>query len=161
MAQERRRERASRNGPAARWPGGTVGDSGSTVMPALNFQKRFAHLVESGQKCQTIRAPRIDGKPNACIGDTLYLYTGMRTKGCRKLGKAICAKTSQVVITHDWRILVNGILVKDGDGFARADGFSDMTEMFDWFHKTHGLPFEGSLIEWSVFETQPDGSKSG
>ena len=27
-------------------------------MPAINFQARFANAVESGQKRQTIRAPR-------------------------------------------------------------------------------------------------------
>ena len=31
-------------------------------MPALNFQARFAPLVESGQKRQTIRAYRKDGR---------------------------------------------------------------------------------------------------
>ncbi len=119
-------------------------------MPALNFQKRFAADVESGRKCQTIRAPRKDGRPTARPGDTLYLYTGMRTKGCRKLGEAVCTKTSQVVITDDWRILVNGSRVEDDDAFARADGFDDAANLYDWFRDTHSLPFEGSLIEWGA-----------
>ena len=119
-------------------------------MPALNFQKRFASIVEGGQKLQTIRAARIDGKPNATVGCRLYLYMGMRTKSCRKLGEAICTKTSQVVITDDWRILVNGSRVKDEDAFARADGFDDFANLLDWFTETHELPFEGSLIEWKM-----------
>ncbi len=52
----------------------------------IGFKKQFAHLVESGEKTQTVRSfpkrvPR--------IGETAYLYTGLRTKGCRKLGEAI------------------------------------------------------------------------
>ncbi len=119
-------------------------------MPALSFQKRFAPLVESGRKRQTIRAPRRDGRPNACVGDTLYLYMGMRTKGCRKLGEAVCTKTSQIVITDDWRILVNGSRVKNDDAFARADGFNHVGDLLDWFADNHELPFEGSLIEWTA-----------
>ena len=41
-------------------------------MPAINFQKRFAKAVESGRKCQTIRAPRIDGRPHAVIGSIVH-----------------------------------------------------------------------------------------
>ena len=36
-------------------------------MPALNFQKRFADDVESGRKCQTIRAPRKDGRDPCAV----------------------------------------------------------------------------------------------
>ncbi len=53
-------------------------------MPSLNFQARFAPLVESGEKRQTIRAYRKDGR-DPKRGDKLYLFTGMRTKACRPL----------------------------------------------------------------------------
>ena len=39
-------------------------------MPAYNFQKQFAPLVESGQKCQTIRKTNKAAK----VGDTAYLH---------------------------------------------------------------------------------------
>lgn len=58
-------------------------------MPALNYQKRFAPLVESGKKKHTIRACRKDGR-DPRPGEVLYQYTGMRTKGCRKLREDIC-----------------------------------------------------------------------
>lgn len=48
-------------------------------MPALNFKAQFAPLVESGAKRRTIRAFRKD-KRDPKQGDTLYLYTGLRTK---------------------------------------------------------------------------------
>ena len=121
-------------------------------MPALNFQKRFATAVENGQKCQTIRARRVDGKPSATIGCTLYLSTGMRTKGCRKLGEAVCLQTAQVFVTEEGNIIVGGSLLRDGaeDDFARADGFTCSCDLVDWIENTHGLPFEGSLIEWGA-----------
>ena len=120
-------------------------------MPALNFQKRFAPKVESGEKRQTIRATRKDGKPHAVPGQRLYLYVGQRTAYCRKLGEGICTRTAQVFITESHAIHVGGQLLRtmaEEDAFARADGFADATAMLAWFEKTHGLPFEGSLIEW-------------
>jgi hypothetical protein len=44
-------------------------------MPALDFQARFAPLVESGEKRQTIRKRR---KRPIGVGQTLYLWTGQR-----------------------------------------------------------------------------------
>ena len=60
-------------------------------MPALNFKKEFADKVASGEKRQTIRALRKDGK-NPRPGQKLYLYTGMRTKYCRKCGDPLTTK---------------------------------------------------------------------
>ena len=64
-------------------------------MPALNFQEQFAAAVESGEKRQTIRSER---KRPIKVGDTLYLYTGMRTKRCRKLGSAGCVGIEEIRI---------------------------------------------------------------
>lgn len=118
-------------------------------MPALNFQARFAPLVESGEKRQTIRAMRKDGR-DPKPGDTLYLYTGMRTKACWKFGEARCKSVERI------QIRVANIAVGDRpgstgsqcDAVAVADGFADFGEMLAWFEKTHGLPFEGLLIRW-------------
>ncbi len=131
-------------------------------MPGLNFRKRFAGVVESGEKRQTIRATRSDGKPHAVVGDRLYLYTGMRTKGCRNLGEAICSRTSQVAINEEHAIIVDGTLLRNAgeeDAFARRDGFATAEEMINWFRQVHGLPFEGSLIAWSVLDAQQGDSK--
>lgn len=120
-------------------------------MPALNFQKQFASAVERGEKCQAIRAPRRDGRPTATIGSTVYLYTGMRTKGCRKLGEGTVTRTEQFVINEDRLIIVGGEPIRSGreeDKFARADGFENAYQMCEWFRETHDLPFHGTLIEW-------------
>ncbi len=88
-----------------------------------------------------------DPKP----GQTLYLYTGMRTKACRKLGEVRCEHVDRIKLTRmrDIAIFGDG---RDEDetvqDIAEKDGFPDHIAMFAWFEKTHGLPFEGLLIRW-------------
>ena len=106
-------------------------------MPALNFQKQFAAIVESGQKRQTIRAYRKGGR-DPKPGDTLYLYTGMRTKQCRKLGEVRCQSAWPIRI-YKPRNRRNQIALQV---LALA------VEMLGWFERVHGLPFEGLVIRW-------------
>jgi len=122
-------------------------------MPALSFKAQFAPLVESGQKRQTIRAWR---KRPIKVGQRLYLYAGMRTKACRKLGESECteaipieiqgyswdARLGQVVLWHEfllWQYEVRQIAV--------ADGFETVEEFFKFF-SPDGEKFEGQLIKW-------------
>lgn len=114
-------------------------------MPLLNYQKRFAALVESGVKRQTIRAKR---KHPAKPGQTLYHYTGLRTKACRKLREDVCTEVQDLILFRN-ALALDNILYDGGfDKFARNDGFKNWDEMRDWFEKTHGFPFEGDLIKW-------------
>lgn len=115
-------------------------------MVAYNFQRRFADDVATGRKRQTIRAPRKDNR-HAKPGDRLQLYTGMRTKACRKLDEGICKISTYCAIREDGITLGNHPRV-DIDEFAVADGFEDFESMKTWFRKTHGLPFIGQLIVW-------------
>ena len=116
-------------------------------MPALNFKTRFAEAVEWGAKVETIRARR---KRPIKVGDRLYLYTGQRTKSCRKLGEGRCHTIKSVCIWPD-SIVIEGVKIPWGwhaDCFARRDGFEDWPEMRDWFVGERGLPFRGVLIKW-------------
>ena len=117
-------------------------------MPAINFQKQFAEVVENGSKRQTIRAIR---KNPIKKGDTLYLYTGMRTKSCKKLWTVICQGTNKFTIDvtgRNWKIDGTIILSDRKDKIAKDDGFDNWIRMIKWFRKTHGLPFEGNIIYW-------------
>ena len=116
-------------------------------MPSLNFQARFAPMVESGQKRCTIRAKR---KHPIKVGDTLFLYTGMRWKTCRKLREVVCSKVTPVVI--------DGVIVfldgrelsgKEVATLARNNGFQLLQEFWAFFHGKNGY-LEGDLIEWEV-----------
>lgn len=115
-------------------------------MPALNFQKRFAGRVEDGSKRQTIRAMR---KHPIRQGDRLYLYTGMRTRSCRKLGGATAILVRDILITQT-AVKLDGdtLAARRVAELARADGFESVSEFKDFFRTQHGLPFRGQLIQW-------------
>lgn len=122
-------------------------------MVAYNFKKQFADDVEHGRKRQTIRA----GEPRCKVGDALQLYTGQRTKACRKLRDAVCAEVRSIsVIDNDhmyggYQISLNRHLLEtpeDGRSLARADGFENAVEMCCWLEETHGLPFNGHVVNW-------------
>ena len=134
-------------------------------MPLLGFDSRFSEAIENGSaatlkrpqphpevrpKRQTIRARRADGhdpKP----GDTLYLYTGLRTKSVRKLGEVRCRTVERLRIGRDGRRVDRAGCRLDRaklSRLARADGFEDADEFIAFFESRHGLPFDGYLIRW-------------
>ena len=135
-------------------------------MPALNFQQQFAPLVESGEKRQTIRAYRKDGR-DPKVGDRLFLYTGMRTKQCRKLGEATAVAVVPILmeVNRLYRIGPRGGRIRIPDykfrSIAWRDGFSDSVSMTRWFDETHALPFEGLLIRWGDIERPEPQSTEG
>jgi hypothetical protein len=118
-------------------------------MVAFNFSPQFVEDVESGRKTQTIRQTS-----RAKAGDTIQLYTGQRTKGCRKLGDAVCIDSMYIGMT------ACGITLGDADrypgtndDFARADGFRDYAAMWGWFserYETHS--FTGYITRWHLTE---------
>jgi len=117
-------------------------------MPALNFKKEFAEMVKSGEKRQTIRKFRKDGRdPKA--GQTLYLYTGQRTIKCKKLGEAICTETTDIIIDYG-KIYLNNFPTTELESLklAIADGFHTYKEFQDFFNKHYWFPFYGLLIRW-------------
>jgi hypothetical protein len=118
------------------------------MMPALNFQKRFIDLLQDRKKRQTIRARREDGR-NPKPGDTLFLYVGQRTKGCRKLGEVHCVSVEEITI-YETGIVLQGRWLKAQEEreFVIADGFQNETDFYDFFLSKHELPFWGLLIKW-------------
>lgn len=117
-------------------------------MVAYNFQGRFADAVQRGEKRQTIRAngKRRHAKP----GDKLQLYTGMRTKACRKLRDVVCHDACPILIDRDRIVTFQPQEFLDPEQVARLDGFASWADMRAWFEQTHGLPFHGAMIRWLV-----------
>ncbi|HYE32892.1 MAG TPA: hypothetical protein VEH27_15805 [Methylomirabilota bacterium] len=107
----------------------------------LNFRPRFAELIQNGRKRQTIRAIRKDGKVPK-VGETLYLWTGCRTKQARKLAEHKCLAVDKVEIHAD-KFVFSGHATSNAtllDDAAKLDGFKDWAELRDWFEEVHGLP---------------------
>ena len=128
-------------------------------MPAYNFQARFAASVSDGTKPHTIR------ERAAKVGSTAYLFTGMRTKACKRLGQGtITACTPIEVGNHNGspkcKLKGRFITSKAFETLALADGFASTREMLNWFTSTYGHPsnqnvewqpyFTGHLIEWRL-----------
>lgn len=115
-------------------------------MSALSFKGRFVELILNNEKNQTIRAFR---KYPIKKGETLFLYTGMRTKFCKKLKEVKCIDVCNVTITTTGvRINNRRVLKRNLESFAIADGFKSWEEMKKWWSLTHDLPFTGQLIKW-------------
>jgi hypothetical protein len=116
-------------------------------MVAFNFQAQFVPEIESGRKTQTIRQ-----KARAGEGDLLQLYTGQRTKACRKIADAICIDSMYIGMT------ARGITLGDKsrhpsniDDFARADGFADYAAMWKWFSERYKTQsFTGYITRWQL-----------
>lgn len=121
-------------------------------MVAYNFQREFASKVESLEKRQTVR-PR-GRRRHARPGDALQLYTGQRTRSCRKLLEAVCKAAADVIIDRDGNALplihIAGqkLDALEAYAFARADGFTSAEAMTQWFEQQHGLPVDGVCIQW-------------
>lgn len=116
-------------------------------MVAINFSAEFADAVAAGRKTQTIRQ-----KARAKPGDALQLYTGQRTKDCRKLGEGVCIDCTYIGLTK------RGITLGDAskfpgniDDFARSDGFKNYAAMWDWFSRRYETnSFTGNVIRWKL-----------
>lgn len=116
-------------------------------MVAINFSDQFAEPVERGEKRQTIRRGK-KCKP----GDPLQLYTGQRTKACRKLKDAVCKDVTYVGLTASG-VTLGDIrrFPRDIDEFARLDGFADYAAMWKWFSERYGTnSFTGYVIRWDI-----------
>ena len=117
-------------------------------MVAFNFKEKFADDVESGRKFSTIRSSK-----RCNHGDAVQLYTGQRTKNCRKLRDDICLGVAQIKITEHmpWAISkCTGNIVTNyrGRPLYEIEGFANPMEMADFFRDHYGLPFVGYIHQW-------------
>lgn len=114
-------------------------------MVAFNFTVNVER-VEDGSKLSTIRKEQ-----RAKVGDKLQLYTGQRTKACRKLRDAVCVGTAKIEITEEmpWFLsFVNGDVNPSRKPLHEQEGFANAAEFVDFFRQTYGLPFVGWLHCW-------------
>ena len=123
-------------------------------MPALSFKKEFAKMIEQGEKTQTLRLPR---KIPIKFKDKLYLYTGQRTKQCRKLGEGIVNEMPFTIGMHlnlePPKIGCSAFDVHRIENLSQRDGFKNDYEMFSWFQKQYGKkPMTFNVIRWEVIK---------
>ena len=140
-------------------------------MVAYSFNRRFVDHVAAGlepgpwcpgMKRHTLRAPRLGRQGHARPEQPVHLYTGMRTRQCRLIGRAVARVQIPVLLHWDGEQL--GLMRREGamprshvadlapivvkimitpigrrlhrdemDEFARTDGFADAAEMAAFF----------------------------
>jgi hypothetical protein len=126
------------------------------LMVAYSFKATFRAPIITGTKRQTIRADR---KRHARPGEQLQLYTGMRTRHCRIIGRAECKRVEPVRIgvADNWLEVGGQPRLTDFyflDAFARDDGFAGgWGHMMEFWRREHpNAPvFSGVLIQWAGF----------
>lgn len=108
----------------------------------LGFKKQFARPIKAGTKIHTIRQPR---KIMPKVGETLYMYTGLRNPLCKLISK-------KHKLTHKQQIKIGIRLVGGGFGYgininvdgrelnlfemaalAFNDGFKDLDAFCDYW----------------------------
>lgn len=106
---------------------------------ALSFtgepsQGPFDAQILEGKKTQTIRHPRIDGRPHVKVGSTTKLYWKMRRmkEGGYLIGYAEITDYEELCLLDMWFDEEN----------AKADGFKDLDEFYDWFWDRKKTGFE-------------------
>lgn len=118
----------------------------------FNFQKQFAPRVESGEKPQTIRQNRKDGR-RPVPGDTVKLYTGLRSSRTRLLRTEIVTECMSVRMDMNAGVIVvdgRELEVFEATRFAQADGFSCKISMLQWFRDQYKtFDFEGFCVRWT------------
>jgi hypothetical protein len=125
------------------------------------FKPQFAGLVERGEKLQTVR---LTPKRMPKAGDKISLRCWTGKPYCSKqrvLREATITRVDTFSIDTFPTMRINDIRLKYRsacDEFARADGFADYPALLEWFHATHGLPFEGIVIHWNALD-QPTASE--
>lgn len=122
-------------------------------MGSFNFMAQYAPLVESGIKPLTIRAGRRDGR-DPQYGDKLHLFTGQRTRKCRKLAvpniPAPTVKMRGKVVFTPNTVTVAGVDLSNYRlGLARLDGFQTVADMLA-FHLGKADSVEKILYCWAL-----------
>ena len=117
-------------------------------MPSFSFSV-FLDKVKSGEKTQTIRTIR---KNMPKVGQTAYLYKGMRTKNCEKLGEGTITDVIKMKFEKN-DVCVYPIFYgtdEHPDEIARKDGFENSEEMCKWFDKMYKLPMDFIIVRWEL-----------
>lgn len=134
-------------------------------MGLYNFKERFAPFILDGSKTHTIRGKR---KHPDRPGNTLHLFTGLRTRNARLLMRQPCVAVHEITIEvietnllDVWRITIDGdeLAPDEMQALAWSDGFREngrelalRTMMAFWKGR---LPFLGHIIHWQRAKPVP------
>lgn len=131
-------------------------------MASYLFEDRFADLVKSGAKKQTIRSLR---RQPPAVGDRLELYQPHPTLQRQLIrDDVVCTSVQPIRIYKDrptWTgVELDGkyLILAEIRRLALADGFATTMDFLRHFERK-GLPFEGLLIKWTQQAHTQEGGK--
>lgn len=106
-------------------------------MALLGFKKEFRNMILSGEKRQSIR--RV-GKRSFRVGERLAMYSGLRTKYCKRIGESKITAIKVLEFEKNGTLLLDGRILdrQSREDFAKADGFISFDNMIGWFEKEYG-----------------------
>jgi hypothetical protein len=115
-------------------------------MTTFSFKPEFVPKILSGEKQSTIRSTKRCG-----VGDKMQLYTGLRTKKCKKLMEVICIGVAPIVISASsvWKMgKTEGNVKPSVAPLHEQEGFMNVRDMMDFFRQQYGLPYRGWIHAW-------------
>jgi hypothetical protein len=115
-------------------------------MTTFNFQPQFVVKIKSGEKQSTIRSTK-----RCDVGDTMQLYTGLRTKKCKKLMDVTCIGVAPILVSAKsvWKLgKTEGNVKPSVASLHEQEGFINAQAMVDFFREEYGLPYRGWIHAW-------------
>lgn len=114
-------------------------------MGLYNFKRLFVPKILDGTKTHTIRAPRKGSQD--IPGNTMHLYTGLRTKNAKLLGRFECIAVDEITIDRTLITVDRAVLfIDERDALAKRDGFQSFEHMLKFWEGR--LPFSGHIFHW-------------
>ena len=122
----------------------------------INFKHEFKPLILSGSKTTTIRKPRAR---RILPGDTLNLYTGLRTKKAELIKSVDCTSCVPISISCSPNLISGCVYIEragkwieqypsEVKSLATKDGFNSVKDFLNFFRDCYGEKFEGDFISW-------------
>lgn len=121
------------------------------TIQVIGFKPQFVPKIVSGEKTHTIRKAK---KKNPVEpGQTLHLYTGLRTPECSLVLATRCVYVEEITISRRRCIITGSVTGRESlneqarERFAKDDGFNTYSEMVQ-FLGADTETFKGKLISW-------------
>ena len=84
----------------------------------------------------------------------MQLYTGLRTKKCKKLMDVVCVGVAPIIVSDNslellWKLEeTEGNVRPSAAPLNEQEGFANVKDMIDFFRQEYGLPYRGYIHAW-------------
>ena len=103
----------------------------------ISFKPFLIDKVLDGTKDLTTRI-ETDYRLKLDVGDTIYIYTGIRTKNAKKYAEAVITNReiwNQEILKRFMVDLISAPICKNWQEFRTREGFETLQELIDYFQQ--------------------------